>query len=445
MPRVLSLGIALSAYLALAGAAHAQSNIEANQGVQLDFLNPGARSLAMGGAFIGLADDATAALANPAGLRALSRTEISYEHRIRQFHTPFVFSGRLSGTPSNSGVDTVSGPVFRTAETSRQIPSFLSGVYASAKHNWTVAGYRHETSRFFNTFRTGGPVFRNESGGNTRYFPIDAYIDLSLVNYGAAGSYKWQSCKTTNGVKTCQDRFAVGGGVSFYDYYMDSKTTRYDLPTSFFAAPVYTTPVNNQFQFGEQWKTGYNIGAMFIPSSRVQVGVSYRQKVAFDTDVTNYVVETGLLINPADRSAEFVLPSNLGLGTSFRLTRSTVVALDYNFVRYSDSTQRFVNVFPSNTREVATNYSAPDANELHIGLEHQFVNAKIAPALRVGTWFDPDHAVRHNTTLTSFLPGKDVWHVTAGGGVVITKLEVNGALDFSDRGNIGSVSAVFRF
>lgn len=42
---------------------------------------PGARSLAMGGAFVALADDATTAYSNPAGLTILERPEISLEDR----------------------------------------------------------------------------------------------------------------------------------------------------------------------------------------------------------------------------------------------------------------------------------------------------------------------------------------------------------------------------
>ncbi|MFN2441641.1 MAG: hypothetical protein ABR517_03050, partial [Thermoanaerobaculia bacterium] len=44
------------------------TDLEALAGLTFNFRNPGARSLAMGGAFLGLADDATAAEANPAGL-----------------------------------------------------------------------------------------------------------------------------------------------------------------------------------------------------------------------------------------------------------------------------------------------------------------------------------------------------------------------------------------
>src|SRR6185295_4461914 len=63
----------------------AQTNIESNAGIQLDFVNPGARSLALGGAFVGLADDATASFTNPAGLRFISRKEVSAEGRHWSF------------------------------------------------------------------------------------------------------------------------------------------------------------------------------------------------------------------------------------------------------------------------------------------------------------------------------------------------------------------------
>ena len=56
-------------------------DIEALSGLQFNFGNPGARSLGMGGAFLGLADDASAAEANPAGLTILRKPEISIEAR----------------------------------------------------------------------------------------------------------------------------------------------------------------------------------------------------------------------------------------------------------------------------------------------------------------------------------------------------------------------------
>src|SRR5213075_3395616 len=57
------------------------TDIESVSGLQFNFGNPGARSLGMGGAFLGLADDASAAEANPAGLTILRKPEVSIEVR----------------------------------------------------------------------------------------------------------------------------------------------------------------------------------------------------------------------------------------------------------------------------------------------------------------------------------------------------------------------------
>src|SRR4029077_5217886 len=69
------------------------TDIESLSGVQFNFGNPGARSLGMGGAFLGLADDASAAEANPAGLTILRKPEISVEGRNYQEQQVFSTSG----------------------------------------------------------------------------------------------------------------------------------------------------------------------------------------------------------------------------------------------------------------------------------------------------------------------------------------------------------------
>lgn len=84
--------------------------------------NPGARAMGLGGAFAALADDATAAFANPAGLIQLPRPEISAEARFTLktvgSGTPFDF------TPDISGV------------------GFFSFVYPH--RNWVLALYSHQ-------------------------------------------------------------------------------------------------------------------------------------------------------------------------------------------------------------------------------------------------------------------------------------------------------------
>ena len=74
-PRQLIRRVAVCIGLLVSPLARAQTQIEPL------VVNPGARSLALGGAFVAVADDATAAYANPSGLVQLLRPEISVELR----------------------------------------------------------------------------------------------------------------------------------------------------------------------------------------------------------------------------------------------------------------------------------------------------------------------------------------------------------------------------
>ena len=98
------------ACLALPAAAAAQST--AQFPVQFNFLTPGARSMAMGGAFVGAADDATAAFTNPAGLAFFGKVQVAFEGRFNRVETPFLAGGRISGQPTGIGLDTVPNPVY---------------------------------------------------------------------------------------------------------------------------------------------------------------------------------------------------------------------------------------------------------------------------------------------------------------------------------------------
>jgi hypothetical protein len=55
--------------------------LSAQTTIEPPIVSPGARSLGLGGAFVAVADDATAAWANPSGLMQLARPEISLEGR----------------------------------------------------------------------------------------------------------------------------------------------------------------------------------------------------------------------------------------------------------------------------------------------------------------------------------------------------------------------------
>jgi long-chain fatty acid transport protein len=105
------VGAVLALALSASNPLWSQPNDEINAYTQFNFTSPGARSLALGGAFIALADDATAAFTNPSGLVSLSRPEVSIEGRSSDYTHTFANGGRdpdISFGESDNGTEGLS-------------------------------------------------------------------------------------------------------------------------------------------------------------------------------------------------------------------------------------------------------------------------------------------------------------------------------------------------
>jgi long-subunit fatty acid transport protein len=97
-------------------------------GIDAEFAGAGARPLSMGGAFLGLADDSTAAEFNPAGMQILRRPEIAWQVT----HT---FDHRDEYLPLSSGAYGIRAPDANEWST----PSFISYVHPGQKLTWAVS------------------------------------------------------------------------------------------------------------------------------------------------------------------------------------------------------------------------------------------------------------------------------------------------------------------
>ncbi|HSP06779.1 MAG TPA: hypothetical protein VLR94_06350, partial [Acidobacteriota bacterium] len=161
--RVTALWVAL--FLFSAGAVVAQTNERLYEDLDFRFVTPGARAIAMGKTFVGLADDATAAYSNPAGLSNLLEQEISFEMNSNQIkHHRFIVS--------ETGETKVFGERVNT-------PSFFS--YAAPVKSFTFSVFRNVVQDYQEKFQFNGR--RIPSIGR---FENGAFGDISIsaVNYG---------------------------------------------------------------------------------------------------------------------------------------------------------------------------------------------------------------------------------------------------------------------
>lgn len=421
--------------LGWAGTARAQSSLQVP--IQFDFLNPGARSLSLGSAFTAVADDATAALTNPAGLTLLSRPEVSFEGRGRHLISPYLYGGRLSGTATNQGVDTTSSALYRDSVDSGGGVSFLSIVVP--RGTWAISAYRHELLRVDQQYQTQGVFQRvvfSGSPSDSRELPQIGQREVNITSYGVAGAYRPNA------------QVAIGAGVSVYKFSIDALFRRYST-IPFYGAPDYipAREVARASQAGDDTSLVGNVGVLFTPDSRFRLGASYRRGPRL-----GFTSSDGA--SPAT-TVTFKVPDTFSIGAMFRVIEPFTLGVDYSRVQYSSLRNDFVTSQATGSGR-PDNFQIDDGNELHVGAEYVFVRSRFTPAVRVGTWYDPAHAVRYQASaandafderFSAALPGADnLMHLTFGGGLSLSRqVEVNGAADFASQRRLVSGSAVFRF
>ena len=440
----MSIGRIATVFLAsalVAGEVRAQSGPAT---LQFSFSNPGARSLGLGGGFVALADDATAAFANPAGLLQLVRAEISVEGRLWGYTTPFTVGGRLSGLPSGIGLDQTAGLRFAESSDTLSGLSYLSFVYPSEK--WSLAVYRHQWANFEGSANTQGffgdsPDIsirpRVSCGSDTfRVRDFTASNELKIVNYGASGAYQMS------------ERLSIGGGISLYDVTFAARGEFFalveaNLPEGCFgpsvSAPEARILTSSSTIDDTAW--GFNAGALFELSSRWKIGGVYRRgpNFRFTTEelsgpIENLPEDTILFSD----TGKLRMPDVFALGIAFKSENGAVtVSFEWDRVMYSTIFGDFEGV------------ELNDGNELHLGGEYAFIEWVPAVALRFGLWLDPNHrllALEGDALVKAiFRGGQDELHVAFGFGLAFQNFQVDLGVDLSKLVNTASVSAIFSF
>ncbi|UXI69372.1 OmpP1/FadL family transporter [Tahibacter amnicola] len=431
MKRTLSVAIGV-VLLGSCGTAFAITDSETNASIPFSFSSPGARSLGMAGAFLGLADDATAAYANPAGLTQLAQTEISIEGRHTSYSTPYIDGGTAGVSPfSTAGLN------ISYADSSENNLSYLSIVVP--RDRWAFAFYRHELARFETEFTTlAGAGF-----GNFQLFPFTSQAELKILNYGATAAFK------------ATDNVSLGLGVSLYDFNFLTATGRVSL-----ANPANPVAASAQAQLGDERGWGWNLGARFRLTDTWSLGLTYRRAPSFDYRAANLVfidVQGNPLPAPAVFAAptgvEFDIPDIWGIGLSWRPTDALVVNFDIDRVEYAQLTDRIDSLF--GIADAASRLRLENGTEVHLGAEYTFANMTRPFSLRGGLWHDPRHSVEFDGTpandneralavLFAGGRGSDT-HYSIGGGWAFTKFQLDFAADFSEGVDTYSVSGVYRF
>jgi long-subunit fatty acid transport protein len=437
----LSIRVAVATLIlavSLAGVAVAQDAPQPILSVQFSFSNPGARSLGLGGAFVALADDATAAWANPAGLVQITRREVSVEGRHWQYSTPFVVSGRVQGEPSGIGLDT--NPGLRTERTESDATglAFLSFVYP--RDRWSVALYRHVLGNLKTQGRTNG-LFAGDSGCcPDRFLDQWSRSNLDVISYGLSGAYR------------VTDSVSLGLGLVYYDTAIEIRSDFYlwdDLDDPFGSSTSYLPErfVVGLNLFADDRNLSYTGGVLWRINSQWSLGARFRLGPEFTLRAEGRVgwaldlaLPPGAIIDlRVEEKVE--LPDNYGFGVAYRSTDGRLtIGFEWDRVTYADALESLG----------VPDQETDDADELRLGGEWVFLRAKPLLAVRAGLWHDPDHQTRANERANDFnrallRPGEDELHYALGVGVAFKNWQLDGSLDLSESVDTASLSAIYSF
>jgi long-subunit fatty acid transport protein len=430
------------AILLLAAPILAQSSAEVNAGIQFNFLNPGASHLGMGGAFIGGADDATAAYANPAGLINILRPEVSLEGRLWTYGPSNPEAGRGSGTPSGFGADTVWH--IREATTRRNVPavSFASAAYPSER--WAVAVYYHQLANYVAEPEQLG-IFLTTTVGDIRFYPTRSTLDLQIVSAGAAAAFR------------LLDNVYVGLDVARTDFELHSTTKRYDFDG--FNPADFKTLRNTQLQEGDDSAIRYGGGMIWDPVPSLRFGAVYRRGPSYDVTATT-ISEPKLSTTrkSATCPAKFHVPDFYGVGVSVRPNAFLHINADVVRVTYSKMSRDFVEFSEISTacesQSRAKAYRVPDGREYHLGIRYVAARRndflrRHPLTLRAGAWREPAHALEYTRDEPQrflFSQNRAAIHGSLGFSVILNRRsQVSLAMDVSRHQRIVSISTLARY
>ncbi len=416
LPCVLLVAFCLSA--------HAQVQINSSPNV----VGSGARALGMGGAFIAVADDATAASWNPGGLTQLERPEFSAVYSWKFFSEDFDTGANLNpGDAEDTDFDEF---------------NYISFVYPFQR---TLAGRNFVVSLNYQqkfdfdrrlTFRYRIPQVLFGTLFSQKLGNIEFHQDGSLGSFSPAFGFE------------ITDRISLGVVMNIWDQDLIpinewTKTTRTDDTWLFGNSMRLTRTIQNE-RYENVKGINYTLGFLWKPTERFSIGGVYHTAFAADVDYTQRFTVMGFppaaAVIKQRRRIEF--PNAYGLGLAYRFPNDKLtIALDVTRREWD----KFVEIEkgPSpifQERRFSPITGLPKWRSHHdptytvrLGAEYLFLNTQeplpnYLPSLRLGAFYDPEPASQASHAQDLFgqvyqmgKTGKpdDYWGLTLGLGVLI--------------------------
>ncbi|MCF6149455.1 MAG: hypothetical protein E3K37_12450 [Candidatus Kuenenia sp.] len=412
------------------------------QGIDFDFNQPGARSRGIGGAFVGSADDATAAVANPAGLAQLPGVQFTVEGRTTTYNSEDVsWGGNTEGKINNEDITDLS--------------FFAASFPVPIGKDSSLVG-----AVFFNKIANSDisinlPAFKFDP--NEKVTPgITITEDFDFFDYTAGNELEIDEYGFSAGMSFWDEKIMVGAGLSIL---------RLDLSSEFSGSASKSTgfgfgediPPESISAHGNSLDVAYRFGLLFHPCEKLSIGgnISIMPQLEYETsynisvfDHTTFDVSD---FDYTDQTQNLNIPDSYSIGATYRIRSDWYFFVEAKYIEYGDLMDGFRApwgaVFDIGAYNQPGRYDIDDIWEYHLGTEYVYFMGETPIAFRLGTYFEPAHSLEFNAPPEEdvFNPegakmmedlldgGEDAWHFTFGLGTVIqNKYQIDFAADITD-------------
>ena len=336
----------------------------------------GARAIGMGGAFIAIADDATSASWNPAGLCQLESSEFSivgnFTHMIED-----IFPSITLGAKGKQSID-------------RNDLNYLSmSTRFKVLERFMVVSINYQKLYYFNKewdfpISMKGielPMFGTADISGEQ----SLYQDGSLSAIGLAWSVQW-SPKIAIGMtlnvwddEICNNKWKEENTLKNAGMYVDMFGIKDFMP-------IEDASVSDEYSFDG---VNINFGIMWKPTDDFTFGFVFKSPFKADIEHSKYEDDSFL----GNEKENMKIPASYGIGVAYNFSDSFRMSADI----YRTDWQNFISI-DSNGQETSpvTKMSANDSEvdqttQLRLGAEYLFINQqkRFLIPLRAGLFYDP--------------------------------------------------------
>jgi long-subunit fatty acid transport protein len=348
----------------------------------------GARALGMGGAFISVADDATAASWNPAGLIQLEKPEASLVGE--GFHR--AETNRFSGHPEASGEQTVSQ---------------MGLNYLSAAYPFSVAGYSMVASINYQHLYDFARQWqlKLDDKKNSTFMNVDFSASGGLYAYGLAYSILV--------LPTLSFGFTLN---IWQDGIYENGWQQQELMS--FRTPYFQAESVMKNSYGFQGFNG-NVGLLWNVTDKLNLGAVFKSPFTASLkhkifDVTTITPigspETSRFESEITQDEELDMPMSYGFGASFLITDRVTVSSDVYVTRWDD----FALTLPGGRRispisgKPLRKSNVRSTVQVRTGVEYLYVKPAYTIPFRCGLFYDPAPAENGQDNYYGFSLGSGI-------------------------------------